>query len=800
MIRPTTPGLSRESGSVALPLPSGDPDLLLRAAQQVARAGVAAEQTATVRGALAPLLAEVWIGPAATQATAEARVLAERSRRVVSALPAAERVIRRYAAVLADARTTTRRLQSLWDQARDDYDRDRHHLLTVQATTGADQGPGLVRLAERHRAEQSRLAQRHTSCRESLASAARDAQAALLALSEATLPARGPAGSVRAALTGDLDFATGAARAAAARRAGLDAALAWRQVTASGEVTPSDADELARRLDDVAADPLVAQAFLDEVGIETVERTLSVISSPRGSTPIETSRALAAVLGAVIISATAPDGRGEDPRTARQLASRAALLQDEAVRSVGAVVTTGDGEHDSGYWLLGQLLVGARQAGRSTALPSGFARRLVGATAAAEVARSRDPRFVGRHGTTRAANGEHEFASLFDAGDQTGDALHVLLAEARVAGGREAAELLSTPVDSPLGNSRGDGLVLAEYLVRRWVTHTVTTPQAPTRFALATNADLGRLLALVGDDVEGAAVRSRVMIEIGRTSEVAQRDWATVLRYQSNTASLEPTAVAWVGQMRESTMVTLHGLPFERPPVAGVADGYAVETGERIQPLLANRELARLVGAFALGADFRTGPRDPDTPYQRLMAEELARLSTEMRAGLDTHDTLLRLGFYHGSGSAALMSVAERQDELNLQMWQHLATVKNLALGKDRVGSAVALVIEGSDRTAWDDVAIAELRSEEAIHQAEADEARLDELLAMIVRLDGGAGRAQIDLTAVTRGGYLAPATASAAHLREERRQEIRAALEAAVDDRVQQHIEDVRDGSGNGE
>ncbi|MDN5795291.1 MAG: hypothetical protein L0H79_06000 [Intrasporangium sp.] len=802
MIRPGAEGPSAERGTAALPLPQGEPDLLRRAAQRIGSIGAAADRTATVRGALAPLLTEVWTGAAAQQAITEARILGERSRRLVGALPSAERVLTRYAAALDETRQTTRRLQSRWDAAQDDYDGDRHRLDVVQASTGLDQSSAMRDLAERHRTVQARLAQRHTSCGESLRVAARDAQSGLLTLAEATLPARGlpTAGSMRAALTGDLGFPAGAERAEAARRTGLDAAVVWRRVMAPGRAADAEVDTLVALLGTVAANPLAAQAFLDEVGVEHVEEALADVSRPGSTGSLETARSLAATLGSVVVSATAPSDIDADPRTAQQLASGAALLQDEVVRSVAAVVTAGEGQHDSGYWLLGQLLVGARGSGATTRLPAGFARRLVAATAAAEVARSRDARFVGRHGSTREADGDRQFASLFEDGDRTGDALHVLLHEASlsVEDADDVARLLATTVEGPLRNGRDEPAVLAEYLVRRWVTHTVTSPQAPTDLELVTNADLGHLMAALGSGPEAAALRSRVMIEVGRTSELAQREWSTILQYEANSAAIESSALDWLQRMPESVAVSLRGLPLERPPVDGIVGGYAVPVGQDVQPLLANRELAGLVGAFAVGHDFGAGAKEPDAAYEQLIAGEVARLTDEVRAGLDPDDALLRLGFYHGSGSAALMSVAERQDRLNQEMWRNLANAKNLAVGPDRLDNAIALVTDGTNRTALDDFVIATVRSEEAIRQAEANEARLAALLGTVAPLLPGArscapyGTSQ--LTPLARGTALAPASVSAAELRQARQQEVETAFRAVAKEGVQEHLKKVRD------
>ncbi|WP_347351746.1 hypothetical protein [Intrasporangium sp.] len=802
MIRPVAEGPSAERGASALPLPQGEPELLRRAAGRIGSIGSAADGTATVRGALAPLLTEVWTGAAAGQAVTEARALGERSRRVVAALPSAERVLTRYAAVLDETRRLTRALQSRWDVAQDDQDRDRRRLEMVQATTGTDQSSALQEVAERHRAVQARLAQRHTSERESLRNAARDARSALYALSEATLPAGGrpSAESVQAALTGDLGFAAGAERARAARRAGLDAAVPWRRITASGQAGDAEIDALAALLGTVAADPLAAQAFLEEVGIGQVQETLAGVSRPGSAGSLDTTRSLAVALGTVFVSATAPRATGSDPRTARQLASRAALLQDEAVRSVTAVVTTGEGQHDSGYWLLAQLVVGARGAGVTTRLPTGFARRLVGAAAAAEVTRSRDPRFVGRHGSTRVPDGDRQFASLFEDGDRTGDALHVLLQEATrsVGDADDVARLLATPVPGPLRNGRGEPAVLAEYLVRRWVTHTVSSPQAPTDLELATNADLGHLMAALGSGPQVAALRSRVMIEVGRTNELAQREWATILQYESNSAGIESSAVEWLQQMPESVGVTLHGRSLEQPPAEGVAGGYAVPVGDDVQPLLADRELTRLVGAFAVGHDLAPGPDEPAAAYQQLMAGEVTRLTEQVQAGLDPDDTLLRLGFYHGSGSAALLSRAERQDELNERMWHNLADLKNLADPKERLEAAVTLATEGTNRSALDDFTISVVRSREAILQAEANEARFAALLGTVTTLLRGAPSCTPEdasrLYPLARGAALAPPTVPAAELRQVRDREVAAALRAMLPEVAQEHVEKVHE------
>ncbi len=69
--------------------------------------------------------------------------------------------------------------------------------------------------------------------------------------------------------------------------------------------------------------------------------------------------------------------------------------------------------------------------------------------------------------------------------------------------------------------------MLAEALVRRWVTYEASATSTDTDLALATNDDLARLLAAMGrptGDDEAAVLRARVMAEISRTNSFAQQE------------------------------------------------------------------------------------------------------------------------------------------------------------------------------------------------------------------------------------------------------------------------------------
>ncbi len=383
-------------------------------------------------------------------------------------------------------------------------------------------------------------------------------------------------------------------------------------------------------------------------------------------------------------------------------------------------------------------------------------RRLAAGIASAELAETRDDDATRHRGTSLPPGTGSRFASLFDDADATGDALHVALS---FAGPDESPSdvvaLLSEPVDGHgVTGSRGGPLVLAEALVRRWVTVEAGETATHDDLDLATTGDLTRLLAIataegaahhaadavaggsggVSEDGRSAGLRARVMVELVRTSSFAQQSFSTVSSYERNTAPLETTAVGWVVGMPEAIVAMI------LRPTRSPGEEWSRAVGGRHEPLLSPDELAGLVGAFAVGAERARSAKRPDAPYRALVEGEVARARDAASSGSTVEATALRLGFFEQAASAALVDLARRQDTVNQSMWRTLAEARAVALswkqGPVAFGSAVATVVGGdTNRTAADDLTISIVRSDIELEQTLADESRSSDLASVVASI-----------------------------------------------------------------
>jgi hypothetical protein len=214
------------------------------------------------------------------------------------------------------------------------------------------------------------------------------------------------------------------------------------------------------------------------------------------------------------------------------------------------------------------------------------------------------------------------------------------------------------------------------------------------------------------------------------------------------------------------------------------------------QPRLRIEELSGLVGAFAVGAEQEGGATSPADPYRRLVAGEITRAAAQRRGespgGADAllDRTATRLGFFEQAASAALVAVAQRQDDANRSMWRALAEAKALALawrqGPKALGAAlVTLVAGGTNRTAADDLTISLIRSDRELEQTTLDERRTAALTASVDALRSSAARGAVaTATLVAAGQGRAPLLATSAELRGARQQEQLDALALVVDER----------------
>ena len=791
------------AGHDALPCPTGQPDDLRHAALALERTAARARATATVRGALGPRLRAVWTGDAATAAGAEAVELGRRARSVVEALPAAAHSLLAYAAALADAQRRVLCLQRQWDAL------DVDHALAVLRAANLPDPTGLIAPAHRLRADEERLTGRVRLSRayqgviEELTLAGARSSRRIAAATEATVPpaiAVTPA-TVRSAVTGGLWFADGVVSARASRdRAVVDARLVRRLGAASATsaggtrepLTDADAGALAARVRAHGDDPVYAQALIDEVGTEGIQRLVMQAAAPASAVRHDTMRGLVATMGSLLVTATrhaAPAAL--DPRTRAQVASGAALVADELVAGAARTIRDASGQHRAaGYWMLGQLLAGARVSGDSRPLPRRLVRRLAAATATAEIAETRDVDAELRHGTTMRPHGEATFATWLEPADFGGDALHLLLQEVEDDPAEHAALLAEPLPDSAvaggaLANARGDRVTLGEHLVRRWITYEGNGTQTHPDLRLETDDDLTRLLPSISaaSSVEAAETRARLMLELSRTSAYAMGEASATRIYSRGPGAVEQQVVTWLSAMHATIDRALD------QPLFGSAVGYTAETASGPQPRLDAGELTGVVAALAVDSGTGLHARAPAATYDRLVDTQIARTRRSASVGGDASPDIVRLGFFDQAASAALVHVARRQDELNGSAWQGLAEAAHAAVEIRRGGpvglaSMVRTYFQGGTlRTPEDDLAIAMVRSDVELEQTELNDERRAALVARIEALVG-CGSSGVD-SAVTKGAGKAPDLPTAQVLRQAREDDIRAAWNAVRDSRA---------------
>ncbi len=798
-----TPGAV--AGADALPTPTGRPDELHHSARTLDRAASRARATTTVAGTLGPRLRAVWTGHAASAAEAEAHELGRRSRVVVDALPVAAHSLRAYAVALEIAQRRVAALQRQWDALELE-----HAVARVEATHVPDP-TGTLGAARRLRADEVRLTGRvrlshaYRGVLDELETVGRRSSRALFALSDVTVPHGSSAspGAVRTAVTGGLWFADGVAAVRMSRAAARVAGARVRRLVspAAGPGSPAgarDVAEVVARVRAHADDPVYAQALVEEVGTDGLGRLALQAGDPSSSTSLDTVRQLLGVLGSVLVTATQQTApAGTDPRTRAQLASGSALLADDIVSGATRTVSDQTVRHRAaGYWLLGQLLAGARLSGDTRPLPARLLRRAAAASASAEVAETRDGDTDLQHGTTMRPAGDATFASWFDRSDYSGDALHLLLQEVGDDPADQAALLAeplpdSTVAAGALRNGRGDRLTVGEHLVRRWITFEATGTQTHRDLRLETDDDLTRLLPSVSaaTTAEAAETRARLMLEVSRTSDFAMREATTTHIYHRGPAQVEQQVVAWLSAMHANVDRALNR-PLDSP-----TGGYTADTGSGSQPMLDAHELTGVVAALAVDTGTGLHAREPAAPYERLLGIERQRAEQAAASGLDAMPAVARLGFFDQAASAALVAVARRQDELNKSAWEGLAEAVHV-VDEIRRGGPAGLVSMmqtyasgGSLRTPEEDLLIAAIRSDVELAQTELDDERRGALLASIALL-GGHGSGGVG-DAFSRGAGRAPSLPTAEAIRKAREDEIRAAWNAVRDGRTKEHLQE---------
>jgi hypothetical protein len=769
----------------ALPTPSGEPAVVRRGAARLRRVAAAALATDVVAGDAGAAIEAFWGGAAATAAATEAEALGTRSRAFIEQVVRSCVALERYADRLELATDTIRRLHVRWEAAREEH---RRALLAVEAeaTLPPTIRAQLVdRLRTGHRAALAGLEAGHAECLAELRRAGAACAGALDTAMAVSFPrACGTsAADVRPDLVGGLAMAEGVVRALEARDRAIAAATEWRRL--GPDHSPSEVRAWLQAHSAHAADPLFAQAFVQQSGVEQLLATLTEVGRPGAPVGHEEFHELLGALGTIIVAASAPVlPRTADARTRRQVVLAADAVRQDVVASAGEVFASRAGHvRQTGYWLIGQLVVAAREAGREQPLPLALVRDLAVATAAAEIAETRDTDVERRHGTTQEPRGDQLFASWFDDASTTGDALHQLLAE--VTEPDDQRQLLGTVVaQETLQSHRGEELVLAEYLVRRWITYQANGPAVPPPLPLATSADLVRAMEAATNDGSPASaeLRARVMVELVRTDAFARVERATARQYEAEHAALEAAAVTWLLGMRESVDATLASAPGERT-------AYTHATADAHQPRLRVEELTGLVGAFATSPEPSTGGRAPAATYATLLTGELGHLLDTVERGSLARPDLVRIAYFDQAASAALDAVAHQQDDYDERLWRGLAEAKNLLFTsrRDPLGVAESLVTSGTTRTPADDLVISVVRSDVVARQAEANETRTADLAVTLDRILRPAASCptQPASALLEEGSGLAPDTPTAAEAREARRAEIGEQLKALLADLV---------------
>ena len=742
MSRPSSPSGMAVAGSAALRMPSGDPALLRARASGLRRIETEARGTLLLRGAMAQRLPQVWTGVAADAAVAESMVLVSRATRVLEGLPTASAALIRYAATLEQVRAGVARLQRQWN------DETAAHTQAVattrsQAVIDVASAHAVTLLTTEHEAVKSQLSSQYAQRLDELRAAATAAAQAVEMASNRTFPSRAePTGSaLRDRLFAGMAFAEGAAGVARSRQLALgDAAMLRRALGpgASRESGGSTAQNLADLLASMrgrADDPVYAQAVVDEIGVNGIQGLLAELARRDSTVSADDRRGVAGLLGRLLMTATNPATVDLDARTERLVESNSALLRDTVVTSLGEeVADSAGGDRYAGYWLMGQLVTGARRSGWAGTIAPGFLQRLVTGTARAEVAETRDDDGWRQHGTTVAPHGGDQFTSFFDDASRSGDALHVLLAEVG-SDPVEALELLAGTFDGGiLTDSRGGPISVAAYLARRFVTYDAIGPATRNDLHLATSDDLARLMRESSTDggALAATVRAKVMAEIGRVSGYAQQGVSTTRQYERHTAAVENQAVDWALAMPANVTRALN-----TPGLGADSDEYAGPAGGGFQPVLSVGELNNLVAAFTLSTDFSAGPKEPAANYQRLLSGSVADARADVVSGLCVDDGIQRMAFFDAAASWALIGLARKQDTFNASMWTNLAEATNFVMAlrkgtKELRNHIKTLIVDRTTLTPYESLAISVVRSDVELKQATTNEARTAALTTLL--------------------------------------------------------------------
>ncbi|MGV1007434.1 MAG: hypothetical protein ACOYBY_02350 [Dermatophilaceae bacterium] len=300
-----------------LPLPTGDPQLLLGIGRSLA--DVASHGTQTViaqQGEHALGLEGAWDGPAFAAAATEAQSVARLSHQTCDRLGPVVAACTQYAGALTDARRTIESLREQWHAAERLLADTVHQPLAAGADPAA--GLALTQAANAH-LERSRaeLLARHTACVQALSACGDQAAAAVSgAVGAVDLSGIGP----DAPLASLLPLTYGAQR----RNVAVDLVEQACKPLGTSDPTSWTADDLTQvlgALADQIDDPMVAQALMTRLGPEGVEHAARVLDFVPGTASAGTpgQPQPLALLG-LAFATSVSDRSGTDPVNGRVLA------------------------------------------------------------------------------------------------------------------------------------------------------------------------------------------------------------------------------------------------------------------------------------------------------------------------------------------------------------------------------------------------------------------------------------------------------------------------------------------------
>lgn len=796
-------------GSVALPLPRTDAADLGAAARTLLQVAGAASRTATAGGALAGSVAAVWTGDAAVLAAGEARVVGARTRSIAEAMAECASILARHAESSGLTVAHIRRLQGEWD---DELARHRatRRALEAEAATDPSAATQLVRLDAAYDQAKADLSRRYQVVVAEHERAAAHCAALIDAACTRVLPGalHASRGEISRAMLSGLTMPADAQKLAVIQqRAGQ---VASALLALGPEPSAASVEAFLREHGLALADPDVATAFVEKAGARAVLEAAWRVGAPGGDGGTSADDELLALLGQALVVATSAstDGSaGETPALRAWRNRQQVMARDDLVRAMAQIYSLAGrpGQPSaaqnpweaparaSGAWLVGQLIVAARQSGFHRRFDQQALRALVAAAAESELAELEHPDGVLVHGTTLDSRGA-PFASLFADAASSGDPLHTLLAEVErdpVVAGRLLTQVLSPAGGSRQVSSRGGRLTVAEYLTRRFATYVNSAPGTDLQLQLATQSDLQDLMAVAAGTAEGRGAASAVLRELGRTSELWSQLPGQQALYENNVGGIESDSVQWMlarGASIDAALLQQACSLTERPD-------------------LTRAELLWVLSAYARSGEYG-GAAEPGANAVRLREGLLDQLRESLRDGGPVSAALgaARVAFVERAFSGGLATQSQQFEAFVRQQARVGLDVASGAGGVARkgaeLGSKAAMkalgswvgnaVTSGISLSSLQEASVLFLTPKYELAQTELNEAReaatrqqMAELLHEAGIVDPGQVEQILDEAvglAVGAGPNLLTAKQVRERIDAERVQALRAAVDARVD------------------